>query len=162
MSSGSVYAPEMKWALSFPVIAALCVAAAACGLPKDSRGTLDQIRAAREIRVGLVLASPGAPVHPQAAALLRRLSAATGAGPRVFSGDGEPLLARLEEGELDLVLGRFTASTPWSRLVTLSPPLAKAKQGETEIILAAAMENGENEWIALVEREARALPGVEQ
>jgi ABC-type amino acid transport substrate-binding protein len=144
----------MKELRLIPFLAALCAAASACGLPKDTEGTLERIRGAGEIRVGLVLSRPDA--------LLQRLQAATGARPRIFPGDGEPLLARLEEGEVDLVIGRFTATTPWSTMVSLTPPLAKAKQGKTEIILAAAMQNGENEWIALVEREARALPETEK
>ena len=151
----------MKGRTLFALLAA-CLAAMSCDLPRDSDGTLDHVRASREIRVGLILAAPAATLDPRAAALVQRLAAATGATPRVVPGDAEPLLARLEEGELDLVVGRFTASSPWSTLVTLSPPLAKAKQGRTEIVLAAAMQNGENEWISLVEREARALPGVEQ
>lgn len=79
-----------------------------------------------------------------------------------MGGDAEPLLARLEESELDLVVGRFTKTSPWATLVALTPPLATEKQGKTEIVLAAAMANGENEWISLVEREARELPGVKQ
>ncbi|HEX8216992.1 MAG TPA: hypothetical protein VF577_05970 [Allosphingosinicella sp.] len=141
------------------ILTALCVS---CGLPKDTDGTLERVRGAREIRVGLILSSPEASIDARAGALLERLERATGARPRFFPGDAEPLLARLEEEQLDLVVGRFTKTTPWSTLVTLTPPLATEKQGETEIILAAAMANGENEWISLVEREARELPGVEQ
>jgi ABC-type amino acid transport substrate-binding protein len=144
------------------MLALLCALCASCGLPKDSDGTLDRVRAARVIRVGLILSGPGAALDPRAGALLARLEAATGARPRLFPGDAEPLLARLEEEELDLVVGRFTATSPWRTLVSLTPPLAREKQGKTEIVLAAAMANGENEWISLVEREARELPGVEQ
>jgi ABC-type amino acid transport substrate-binding protein len=144
------------------LLAALCALCASCGLPKDSDGTLERVRGSGQIRVGLILSSPDATVDPRARALLDRVAAATGAQPRIVPGDAEPLLARLEEEELDLVIGRFTGTSPWATLVSLSPPLATEKQGKTEIILAAAMANGENEWISLVEREARELPGVEQ
>lgn len=157
-----VYAAEMKPVPFFPVFAAISMLCASCGLPKDTDGTLERVRGARQIRVGLILSSPEASLDPRAGALLERLQRATGAQPRIFPGDAEPLLARLEEEELDLVIGRFTSSSPWRTLVALSPPLATTKQGKTEIILAAAMANGENEWISLVEREARRLPGVEQ
>jgi hypothetical protein len=150
----------MKTLPRFAVLGALCAMAASCGLPKDSEGTLDRVRESRQIRVGLILA--GAPIDPRAGMLLARLRGATGAEPRLVPGDAEPLLSRLEEGELDLVVGRFTAASPWSTMVTLTPPLATTKQGESELILAAAMQNGENAWISLVEREARELPGVEQ
>jgi len=140
----------------------LSVMAASCGLPRDTEGTLERVRAEREIRVGLILGGPRGALDPRARALLERVARTTGARPRLTGGDAEPLLARLEEGELDLVVGRFTKSTPWATLVSLTPPLATEKQGKTEIILAAAMANGENEWISLVEREARDLPGVKQ
>ena len=142
-------------------LAASC-SLSACGLPKDTDGTLERVRAAGEIRVGLILGSPQGPLDPRARALLERVGRATGAQPRLTGGDAEPLLARLEEGELDLVVGRFTKTSPWATLVALTPPLATEKQGKTEIVLAAAMANGENEWISLVEREARELPGVKQ
>jgi ABC-type amino acid transport substrate-binding protein len=143
-------------------VAALCALVSSCGLPKDTDGTLERVRAAREFRVGLILGGPRGALDPRARALLERVGRAAGARPRLIGGDAEPLLARLEEGELDLVVGRFTKTTPWATLVSLTPPLATEKQGRTEIILAAAMANGENEWISLLEREARQLPGVEQ
>lgn len=147
----------MKFLLAIPVLML-----ASCGLPKDAEGTLDAVRAAHRIRVGFIAEGAAPLPRPEAAALLRRLAAATGARPVAVTGDAEPLLSRLEDGDLDLVLGRFTRKTPWRTLVTLSPPLATEKQRDTEIVLAAAMRNGENEWVALVEREARALPGTEQ
>jgi ABC-type amino acid transport substrate-binding protein len=150
----------MNLPLRFALIAALLASAASCGIPKDSRGTLDRVRSARQIRVGLILASPDPALDAESRALLTRLSAATGALPRIVPGDAEPLLTRLEEGELDIVFGRFSAKSPWSTLVTLSPALATARQGKTDILTSAAMQNGENAWIALVEREARALPGT--
>ena len=57
--------------------------------------------------------------------------------------------------EVELVVGRFEAKSPWSKMVSFSPPLAREKQGKTEFMLAAAMRNGENGWIALVEKAAR-------
>jgi ABC-type amino acid transport substrate-binding protein len=152
----------MNLPLRFALLAALLTASASCGIPQDSRGTLERVRSARQIRVGLILASPSPALDRQSRALLARLSAATGAQPRIVPGDAEPLLTRLEEGELDIVFGRFSANSPWSTLVTLSPPLATARQGKTDILTSAAMQNGENAWIALVEREARSLPGTGQ
>lgn len=90
-------------------------------------------------------------------ALLGRVARASGAGGQVESGDSEPLLNRLEEGELDLVIGRFEAASPWKRMVSFSPPLRIKKHGKTKFHLVAALRNGENAWIGLVEREAREV-----
>lgn len=125
--------------------------AAGCGsIPSDPDGTLDRIRSQRVFRVGLI-ASPEPPPE-SARTLLRRLSRATGARARLEPGAAEALLTRLEEGGLDLVLGELAEKSPWAARVTLTEPLA-AGEGT---ILAAATRNGENAWIALVHREARA------
>ncbi|HZW46129.1 MAG TPA: hypothetical protein VFF61_01270, partial [Microvirga sp.] len=94
-------------------------------------------------------------LDPKAAQLIQRVSSNAGAQARLESGGAEPLLDRLEAGDLDLVLGRFEKKSPWARLVTFGPPLRVEKQGKTTFHLTAAMRNGENAWIALVEREAR-------
>ena len=119
-------------------------------IPSDPDGTLERVREERLFRVGLI-ASHAPP--PQAAAdLLRRLSRATGARAALERGAAESLLTRLEKGELDLVLGEFAEKSPWAAQVTLTEPIDP--KGPT--ILAAAARNGENAWIALVHREARA------
>lgn len=119
-------------------------------IPSDPDGTLERVRGERRFRVGLI-ASP-VPPHDRAAELLRRLSRATGAKAAVERGPAEALLTRLEEGSLDLVLGEFAEKSPWAAQVTLTEPIGP--KGRT--ILAAAARNGENAWIALVHREARA------
>ena len=82
-----------------------------------------------------------------------RLSRATGARPALEAGAAEPLLTRLEEGGLDLVVGEFAEKSPWSTRVTFTDPIAV----EGPVMLAAAARNGENAWIGLVHREARAV-----
>ena len=129
---------------------------AGCGdFPRDPHGTLDKVRAERRFRVGLVAPLGEAGLDPRAAAMLRQVAGAAGAAPIFDRGDMETMLDRLETGEVELVIGRFEAKSPWSTLVTFAPPLAKEKQGKTEFMLAAAMRNGENGWIALVEKAAR-------
>ena len=137
----------------------LCLALLAAGscadFPRDPEGTLHRVRAERSFRVGLVAPLSGG--DPKVAALLRRVAKASGARGQVESGDAEPLLNRLEEGELDIVVGRFEAASPWKRLVSFSPPLRIEKHGKTEFHLVAAMRNGENAWIGLIGREAREV-----
>jgi hypothetical protein len=138
------------------LLACLCLlAASSCGdFPRDPEGTLDRVRAERSFRVGLV-----APLdsEPKVGALLGRIGKASGASPRVEPGSTELLLHRLEQGELDLVVGGFEKKSPWATRVTIGPPLRIEKQGKTEFHLAPVMRNGENAWIALVEREAREV-----
>ena len=141
----------MKFAFAWSIAA---VALASCGpFPADPRGTLERVRSERSYRVGLI--APADRSMPEAGRLLRRVSAATGASPRVQTGDAEPLLKRLEEGELDLVVGRFDAKSPWKLQVSFGPALRREKQGKTRLQLLPAMRNGENAWISLVERAAR-------
>jgi hypothetical protein len=141
----------------------LVPALGSCGsLPRDQSGTMDRIREEGVVRVGMI----GGPVPPSEAARLRTLversAAATGGRALVLEDAAEPLLLMLEEGELDLVVGAFDRSTPWSTRVHLLPPLARERRGKAEIETTAAARNGENAWIMLLEREAKALSSVQQ
>lgn len=138
---------------------ALCaafLAASSCGeFPRDPAGTLERVRAERTIRVGLVAPLSEASLDPRATTFLRRVGRSAQARPAVEIGDSEPLLNRLEEGELDIVIGRFEKKSPWKRLVSFGPPLRIEKHKKTEFHLIAAARNGENAWIGLLETEAR-------
>ena len=143
----------MMWRLIF---SAGLLALASCGdFPRDPEKTLEKVRAEKSFKVGL--AQGGEALDPSAQLLIGRIGAATGAQPEVERGDAEPLLTRLESGQIDLVIGRFSAVTPWSQLVSFSPPLRIEARDGAELHLVAAMRNGENAWISLIEREAREL-----
>lgn len=130
---------------------------AGCGdIPRDPGGTLETISATRRIRVGEVA---GAERGDLAAArrVVGRLSARTGATPAVTVGTLEPLLLRLEAGQLDLVLGgRFDRKTPWARRVALGLPYRRRSDGAGTTAAHLVARNGENGWITLVERATRA------
>ena len=137
---------------SFSLAICLTLLTASCGdFPRDPDDTLNRVRTQGSFRVGLVTDGAGGEV----AALLAAIGKRAGAKPQIMRGDGEPMLNRLEQGELDLVIGRFEKKSPWSHLVTMGPPLLRGKHGKTEFHLAPVMRNGENAWIALVEREVR-------
>ena len=85
---------------------------------------------------------------------LGRIAAATGASPVVETGSTEALLLRLEKGTLDLVIGEFDFSSPWSHRVTFVPTLAKPAGSEESIVTGVAARNGENGWIRLVHEQA--------
>lgn len=126
-------------------------------MPRDQEGTLDRIAAMREVRVGLIAAAEQSPHFPRLRDFVERASAAAGGRPRVEQGGAEALLLRLEAGELDLVVGEFDRASPWYQRVHLLPPIATRSVGDSEIEATAAARNGENGWIMLIEREARAL-----
>ena len=71
----------------------------------------------------------------------------------------ESQLARLEEGDLDLVIGEFHEKTPWAAPVAIIEPLSTRRAGKRVLELAPAAQNGENRWIALIEREVRDSAG---
>lgn len=136
--------------------AVLGLLSACVDLPRDPDGTLERVRAERSIRVGL--AGPLDPAETRSArVLLDRVQAGTGAAPAIERAALEPLLARLEEGEVDMVLGRFAADTPWRTRVTLTVPLDDLAGRGGGSHLHAALRNGENQWITLVQREARGI-----
>lgn len=143
----------MKWRLAF------CAALALAGcdrLPRDPDNTLDRVRAERHFRVGLI-ATGDTPIATEAEPLfLGRVARATGATPLVKKGASEPLLLELENGQLDLVIGPLSPESPWLGRVTILRPLDESLAPQ-HLLMTAAARNGENRWIMLLEREARAV-----
>jgi len=136
----------------------IALAASACSqLPRDPEGTLERVTRERLLRVGMIATGDASATAERQHALVARIAAATGARPALVSGAAEPLLLRLEQGGLDLVIGEFHAQSPWIAKAHLLPPIAKARVGEEETMVAAAARHGENRWIMLVDRESRAL-----
>ena len=127
-----------------------------CGdFPRDPDGTLKRVQRQGSFEVGLIIAPDDGDARREAAAFLQAFGKSARARPRLVQGDAEPMLHRLKQGELDLVIGRFEKKSPWAQWVTIGPPLRKEKQSKAEFHLAPVMQNGENAWIALVEREVR-------
>lgn len=144
----------MKWTAIILLIPLL----AACGeFPRDQRGTLERIRSYGVVRIGVIASAAPSPDADRLRDLVVRSAQAAGGRPRISREAAEPLLLMLEQGEIDLVVGEFDRSTPWSRRVHLLPPLATETRGESQVETTAAARNGENGWIMLLEREAKAL-----
>lgn len=142
--------------LALCALAAAAVSVAGCDqFPKDPGGTLDRVRAERSFRVGLIAPHGGAE-GKAAQAFLGRVAAATGAQPVIEAGSAEPLLKRLEEGELDLVIGAMHEKSPWATSVSLLPPLAQTVTPHGKIRLLPIARNGENAWITLLQTHAKA------
>ena len=131
---------------------------AGCGdVPRDQQGTLERIRSEGVVRVGMVASAAPSPHADRLRTLVARSAAAAGGRPLILEEASEPLLLMLEAGEVDLVVGEFDRSSPWSTRVHLLPPLAAETRGESQVETTAAARNGENGWIMLLEREAHAL-----
>ncbi len=141
----------MRW----PYIAALAaLALAACAdYPRDAEGTLDNVRARGTIRLGL-----GTAVTADRAVLGRftgKLRQATGARLQTVTGPEEELVAKVEHGELDVVIGQFAEDSPWLAHAALIEPLSSRPAGKRKVGLAPVARNGENAWIGLLERTVR-------
>ncbi|WP_166039849.1 hypothetical protein [Sphingosinicella sp. YJ22] len=144
--------------MKLPALLLAFLALAGCGgVPRDQQGTLERIAEMQEVRVGVIAAAAQSPHFARLRDFVERSSAAAGGRPRVEDGTAEALLLRLEAGQLDLVVGEFDRASPWYRRVHLLPPIATRSEGDSEIEATAAARNGENGWIMLIEREARAL-----
>lgn len=136
----------------------LLLAVAACDrIPRDPEGTSERVRAERSFRVGLISSGNHRGGRGLERQMIRRVAAATGARPVVSEGASEPLLLALEEGELDLVIGMVSPETPWAERVAILRPLGQTIDGRPRLLLAPIARNGENRWIMLLEREARAV-----
>jgi hypothetical protein len=135
------------------IIAIVTLLLAACDrFPSDPERSLESIRSRGTIRLGALENIP-----PEASALLRRLEKETGARTLRRSGEIEPLLQAVEDGEIDLVIAPFRKDTPSATVTALSPPIRTDGRGDKEIEWRAAMRNGENRWISLVEVNARQV-----
>lgn len=142
---------------SLAMVAAAALLVTGCNpLPRDPANTLKTIEASKRIRVGLI-ADPQPLAPARTHALLHRLGQETGAAAIVQTGATEPLLDRLQHGELDLVIGNFSEKTPWEPEVALGPPIAVTGPEDRRLQLRAAARNGENAWIVKIEKASKAV-----
>jgi DNA-binding transcriptional LysR family regulator len=130
---------------------------AACSdIPKDTEGSLQQIRASKSFRVGLIAGSGDE--EGRGRRLIQAVAAEAGAAPELSSGAAEHLLTQLEEGKLDLVVGTMAKKSPWATKVHASKPLSPAAEKEP-VSLVALARNGENAWISLLHRQVEQIRG---
>lgn len=140
-----------------PLILCALLCAAGCGrIPADPEGTLDRVREDRTFRAGLISSGERRAAGTEEKKFLDRVAAATGARPILTEGAAEPLLLELEEGGLDLVVGPVGPDSPWKKRVAILRPIGMTIEPPSLLIVPIA-RNGENRWIMLLEREARAV-----
>jgi hypothetical protein len=127
---------------------------AACGpFPRDIHDTLQGFHERGTVRVGLVTMRDVD--EPLARDFLARLQREAGARVVTERGPAELQLARLDQGALDLVVGDFASDSPWLPEVTIVEPIVNRPAGDRSLGLSPVAANGENRWVALLEREVR-------
>jgi hypothetical protein len=130
------------------VIGLLCGLMLGCdGYPRDPAGTMQRVRRTGVVEVGC----PGTRVEPQCPEIAARIAAAAGAKLHASTASFEDQLTRLEDGELDLVVGKFADDSPWATRIHLLGESAEATGTSVRI----AARQGENAWILLLERAYR-------
>ncbi|MGX7925922.1 hypothetical protein ACWPMX_05025 [Tsuneonella sp. HG094] len=138
---------------------AVTLALAACGpFPDDLEGTSERIERTGVIRVAMTRLH--AEDRDRAARFLSNLAAAKVARLDVADGPAERALAALEAGKLDVVIGEFAHDSPWVADVSLIEPISTRTVGDRKIGLAPVAANGENRWIATLEKTVRDLEAV--
>lgn len=159
MSNLTTATSSTTWRLARVILAGLAALhLAGCDyFPRDPEATLDQVRANATLRVGIER-----PIPSEAERLVRQIERATGAKAFIDRGGVEPLLAKLEAGEIDLVIALFGKDSPWAAKAALSPPLRVEGEGKDRIEWRAAMRSGENRWIMLVETRARRVSSARE
>ena len=139
------------------LVVLLSLACVSCsGFPADPDGTLERVSGGT-LRVGVSHAPPATdirgsePAGPEAD-LVREFAASLDAQVAWTPGGEEFLMEALKQGDLDLVIGGLTDSTPWTDKAALTRPYAESTSpwGETQKhVLAAPM--GENAFLVALE-----------
>ncbi len=142
------------------LLAGFALISACDALPRDPAGTTDRIVSKQSIKVGF--ADRDAASDTRTSSLIRKLEATTHAKAVIVDGSGETQIKQLENGDLDLVIGSFTADSPWKTKIAFAPALRTSGKSSDALELKAAIRNGENRWIMTVEVASRAVaePGV--
>ena len=148
--------PGFVWLLVL-VCAALPVTVSCGSLPADPEGTLERVSGGT-LRVGVSNAPPftdvagdGEPSGSEAD-LVREFAASLKAGVEFTESGEEHLMQQLEEGDLDLVIGGLSDSSPWTDKAALTRPYAEVTDGygkQRKLVMAAPL--GENAFLVRLE-----------
>jgi polar amino acid transport system substrate-binding protein len=140
------------------VLLAVVLSGCATSIPADPDGTLDRVTGGT-LRVGV---SPSAPwtetegagdPDGSEAALAEEFADHLDAEVEWTEGGEADLVSALERGELDLVIGGFTDTTPWTSKAAMTQPYAEStnEEGKTaKHVMLAPM--GENAFLVELER----------
>ncbi len=129
-----------------------------CGLPWDPAGTLGNVRG-NVLRVGVSHNPPWTDITTEGdptgreAELVLRIARELDARIEWHPGGEMGLLTRLENFELDLVIGGLTEDSPWKGRVGFTRP--HAKEGKQRYVLA--VPPGENGWIVFLDGQLKII-----
>ena len=121
------------------------------GVPADPEQTEARVKEVGTLRVGIVESSE----HRAFDGFVTMVEKHTGASAEPERGEAEHLLKKLENGQLDIVIGSFAKKSPWMRQVWLSKPLTNEKPADDKPVLRAAARNGENRWIMTIAKSVK-------
>ena len=131
---------------------------AACGtIPRDPDATLEQVRTEGLLRVG---ASPAEgsvtlenerPVGPEADLVLAFADELGVEVSWTLGGETE-LVAAMERGELDLLIGGLLSDSPWADKVSLTRPYRESTELDETVKHVLAVPLGENAMLVRLER----------
>jgi polar amino acid transport system substrate-binding protein len=138
------------------VLVLLVLGTGACGMPRDTEGTLERLRGGT-LRAGVVAAEPWTAVaggQPEGVEvdLVRAFAARTGADLVWVEGGETSLVDDLHHGRLDVVVGGLTSSSPWGSQVALTRPYVVVAGPEgTQEQHVMAVRAGENALLVALE-----------
>lgn len=140
------------------LMVALLLSLAGCStMPRDPGGTLERVRETSVLRVG---ASPsgdlvrpdGDAVGGSEARLVTGYATSLGARVRWRVGGEEELVAAMERGEIDVIVGGLSAASPWVDTVSLTRPYAVSTDHGRQVEHVMAVPMGENALLVSLER----------
>ena len=109
----------------------IALSLASCGVPRDPEGTLERVRGG-ELRVGVSSSDPWATWpgdEPSGVEvdLVEDFAADVDSEVVWVEGSEAEVIEALEVGELDLVIGGLTSTSPWSKVAALTHPYITTK-----------------------------------
>ena len=157
--------------------ALVAVTLGACGsLPRDPNGTLERVQAQGVLRVGASPAhglvvidgngdandnsngesddnSSGESVGGREAELAEGFAQEVGAEVRWVPGGESELVAAMERGELDLIIGGLHDDSGWAEQISLTRPYSESTEADgTTVRHVLAVPLGENAMLVRLER----------
>jgi polar amino acid transport system substrate-binding protein len=149
----------MRWRVTL-LVALVAAVLAGCGvtIPTDPEGTLERVTGGT-LRVGVSPNPPwtdvaqGAEPTGTEVGLVKEFAATLQSEVSWTAGGEQTLIKRLEEGDLDLVIGGLTAETPWEEHIAVTKPYAEGTGPDGKRIkLVMAAPPGENAFLLRLEK----------
>lgn len=144
------------------VVAMLAVTCGCSGLPRDPDGTLERVQETAVLRVG---ASPseglvevdGDAVTGTEADIVTAYARSLGAEVRWRVGGEEELVTAMEAGEVDVLIGGLSDTSPWADKVSLTQPYAESADHGERVKHVMAVPLGENAMLVSLEHYLNQL-----